>query len=55
MATGKTATLSGLRNRLEQWLRRIGRKRYQPEKHYMRGPGPATLQRQATEPRQREL
>ena len=50
MASGKSPTTSGLRGRLAKWLHRIGRNRYQPENHYMRGPGPATLRRQAREP-----
>ena len=50
MPSGKSATTSGLRGHLARWLRRIGRDRYPPENHYMRGPGPATLRRQAREP-----
>lgn len=46
---------SDFKKRLVKWIRQIGGKRYQPEKHYMRGPGPATLQRQANEPRQRGM
>lgn len=47
MTDGKGTTATGLLGRLADWLRRVGRDRYQPEQHYMRGPGPATLRRQA--------
>jgi len=50
MANGKSATTSGLKALLAKWLRGIGRDHYKPERHYMRGPGPATLRLQAKEP-----
>ena len=52
--TFRTAKKSALNTRLAKWLTRIATDHYQPEKHYMRGPGPATLQRRAREPQKPE-
>lgn len=38
-------TAGSFRGRLREWANAVAQKRYHPEKHYMRGPGPATARK----------